>query len=357
VQAGIRLHELSAALREHGMALSCLGSVSEQSIAGAIATGTHGSGIEFGNLSTQVVALRLVTGTGEVLALDREKDEETFRAACVHLGALGVVTAVTIQAEPAFNLEESTNTEPLSNLVDDPVAGQEWLDDVVHSAEHVKIWWLPHSDALRIYRANRTQHPVSPPTLQRRFDESSLSKAFFATLLRIGARMPSMVPKINRLVRHVHFVDTHRVAASEDVFNVPQVPVHQEVEFSVPHRIAAEAFQRLVRLIENENLKVDFIVELRFVKGDDFMMSPATGRDSCHIGAYMYCPQRCTRYFKRLEQIMLGFEGRPHWGKQFEATREQLEPLYPEFDTFDTLRRRLDPDGVFENDFTERVFD
>ncbi len=349
VQAGIRLSDLGARLREHGMAMSVLGSISKQSIAGAISTGTHGSGLGFGNLATAVVGMRLVTGRGETLELDGS-NPELLSAARVGLGALGVVSTVTLQCEPEFNLEEVTEPVHFERALDR-------LPQLLESHEHVKLWWLPHTDFIQIYLADRSGRKATRRGLSRRLSESSASLGVFAALLRAGRARPSMIPALNRVVGGSIFVKERRVERSDRVFNVAQIPVHRESEFAVSLDYGVGAMYALRDLIQREELRVNFIVEMRFVAADDIMMSPAYGRDSCQIGAYMFESEGIDRYFSEFSRIMHAMGGRPHWGKEFSLPGAQIRELYPMAGRFNEIRKELDPHGIFENDFVRRLFE
>lgn len=348
-EGGIRIRALNERLAAHGLALSNLGSVVEQSIAGAIATGTHGSGARFGSLATQVRALRLVTPAGRTLDLSRERDPELFSAARVSLGALGIVAAATLECEPAFDLEETT--EPLA--FEDALAR---MQDLVERNEHVKLWWLPHTDRVQVFRANRTTRPrAGTDGLSRRFAESALLYWIFTGLLRVGTLAPPLVPALNPLVARAHFRRSERVDRSDRVFVVPtRVPRHLESEYAFDRARAPEALRRLRALIEARRLKVNFIVEVRFVAADDILLSPAFGRETCYLGAY--CAGDARAYFAAFEELMAELDGRPHWGKAFSLGPARLRALYPGFARFEEIRRELDPRGTLENAYTERVF-
>ncbi len=366
VEAGIRLYQLNDALASHGLALPVLGSISQQSVAGAIATGTHGSGIGFGCISSGVLALRLIRADGEPVNIG-EDDAELLSAARVHLGALGVVTRVTLQCEPAFNLREQVTVVDL----DDALAN---MDELAAGGEHVKLWWIPHTRAVRVSTLDRTDEPPGEPGPLLRIAEGAvhlgtgravdlpaavdtfLNDKAFAGMLSLSARHPALTAAINKLIAKAYFAPGRRVARSDRVFNLTMPPVHREAELGVPRKRAADALAGLVELIERERLYVNFIVEVRFVAADDIMMSGAYGRDSCQLGAYIGdCPS-CEPYFRGIEELCRPMGGRPHWGKEFVATRDELREVYPQFDRFDTIRRQLDPRGLFENDFVRRVF-
>jgi len=355
VEAGIRLRDLTERLDERGLALANLGSISEQSIAGAISTGTHGTGAGLANLASQVVALRLVAASGRVLELSPDRDPEVFRAARVSLGCLGILSAVTLRCEPAYDLVEESGPVPF----EDALAA---LPDLLAKNRHLKLWWLPHTDRINVYRLNPA--PEGPGRarfghdgLGRRLERSQAMLALFATLLRLGAAAPPLIPWANRLVSAFQFKEIRRCDRSDRVLNVSTlVPRHEETEYAIPIERTAEAMREVRALIESRGLRVNFIVEARFAAADDALLSPAHGRDSCHLGAYMYRCAGLDAYFEAFEALMARFGGRPHWGKQFRPGRAELRPLYPEFDRFDTIRRELDPRGMFENAFTRRVF-
>ncbi len=350
VEAGIRLFELNAALREAGLGLSTLGSISEQSIAGAIATGTHGSGLGYGNLASQVVALRLVTPSGEVLDLSRENEPELFRAARVSLGCLGVVTRVTLRCEPAFNLRERSRQVPFERALGE-------LGGWASAAEHMKLWWLPHTENVWHCAYDRSsREPTRTGAARRWLDDRVLAPALFPMLLRVGRLAPPLIPTFNRWVSATSFRELERVAWAPEVFNVQSVPRHDESEWALPLAGAAEALGEMRQLIARERLRVNFIVEVRFAAGDDAMLSPAHGRATCHLGAYMFRSPGWERYFDAFEDLMIARGGRPHWGKARRIEPAHLRTVYPEYDAFDGIRRRLDPLGIMSNAFVRRVF-
>jgi FAD-linked oxidoreductase len=348
-QAGMRLRDLNLALAEEGLALSAQGSVAEQSLGGLIATGTHGTGITYPNFSGMVTALRLVTADGEVRALTAA-DGEVFSAACLGLGCLGIVSTVTLRVEPAFHLEERSWTLSF----DDAVAQ---VDTLVAEHEHLKLWWVPHVDVVQVYAQNRTASPVTRRTLTERWEASPGPRWLFAGLLVLGRIFPALVRPFNRLMASSHFRSYRRVAVSHDIFNIPMPPRHDETEWGIPAVRAGEAMTRLRALIEAEGHRVNFVVEARFVAADDVMLSPAQGRDSCQLGAYIARGAANNPYMEAFQTLALSMDGRPHWGKVVTAGRACLERVMPNIRHFDVIRRRMDPEGRFTNGFASRVFD
>jgi FAD-linked oxidoreductase len=350
VEAGIRIHRLNDALKAAGLGLSILGSVSEQSIAGAIATGTHGSGLRFGNLASQVVAMRLLRPTGEAVDLSPASQPDRFRAARVSLGCLGIVTRLTLRCEPAFNLLERSRPMPFEQALAE-------LDEGVAASEHVKLWWLPHTNRVWWSCYDRTDRPPTRSgVLGRWLDDHVVTPGVFPLLLRLGQAVPAVIPPINRLVSRTRFGAVERVDWAPNVFNVGAVPRHDETEWAIPRERAADALAGLRNLIERERLRVNFIVEVRFSAADDAMLSPGFGRESCHLGAYMFRSPGWDRYFAGFEAMMMERDGRPHWGKAQRFEPDYLRRVYPEMERFDAIRREIDPGGTMENAFIRRVF-
>jgi L-gulono-1,4-lactone dehydrogenase len=348
VEAGIRIHALNAALHTRGLALSNLGSIGEQSIAGAISTATHGSGRAHGVLSTQVVGLRLLTMDGRILALSAQTHPVLFDAARVGLGCLGIITAVTLQCVPAFRLAE--RAVPLS--VDEAAAR---IPELVAAGEYVKLWWLPGTDRVLVFTATRTDAPAAPRPVKEWLDAVVLNPLIFTLVLNLGGRFPALIPTLSSLVAAIHFRPDARTDHSHRVLHIPMPPRHLESEYAIPAELAGEALLRLRALIAEHGLGVNFVQELRFVAADDLPMSPATGRDSCYIGAYTAAPRDAGRYFAAFEMLMAELGGRPHWGKLFERTPAQLAAIYPGWSDFCALRAELDPDERLVNPFISRV--
>ncbi|QDG53529.1 FAD-binding protein [Persicimonas caeni] len=348
VEAGVRLHALVDYLLERGMALPNLGSVAEQSVAGVISTGTHGTGVGIGNLSSMVESLRLVTGTGDIVEVDRESDPALFAAARVGLGSLGIITAVTMRCVPAFNLYERSWT-----LRFDEALCQ--MQSLVDRHDHIKFWWLPHTGRIQVFAADRTPREPTRVKLMHRIDDSGLLKPVFAGVLGLGGRYPEMIPALNWLVAATYFADYELVDRSHRVFNLPMPPSHLEAEFGFAREDAESALEQMRALIEWDQIRVNFITEVRFVAADDIWLSPAYGRESCQLGAYIGETPQWRSYFEGVEQIAWRMGARPHWGKTFFAGAEQMREVFPHFDDFLEVRERIDPDRVFSNAFTRRV--
>ncbi len=348
VDAGITLHRLGAELADRGLAMENQGDIDRQQLAGAISTATHGTGIRFPNLSAQVVGLRLVTADGEVRELSEEADADAWRAARVGLGALGVITRVTLRCVPLFTLERLD----LPRDLDETLAK---LDELVASNDHFEFYGFPYTGRVMTRESERNDREVEQTEAWKRWlNDVVAENAVPSAVFRLGRTVPSAIPWLNRrivpLLQPSKVVDhAYRVYASRR--NIP----FTEMEYGIPREAAAEAIRRVVDLVERRRLRVAMPYEVRFTKGDDAHLSTAAGRDTCYIAVHQYRRMDFDAYFRGVERIMDDYGGRPHWGKRHFQTAATLAPRYPDWDAFQAVRRRLDPDGVFANEYVERV--
>ena len=342
VEAGISLNELSEALWAHGLGFENLGDVDVQSIAGATATGTHGTGSRLRNLSAGLREVELVAGDGSVVTASEAEDPDAWRAARVSVGALGVVTAVTLQAVPAFTLEGVDSTAPL-----DEVLGR--IDELADGAEHFEFYVFPHSP-LALTRTNRRvdQAPQPPSRARAWVDDVLLRNHVFGLACAAGRRAPRLIPSINRLLARASG-SSRRVDRSYRVFASPRLVRFTEMEYALPRERAVEAIRAVLEVAERPGFAVPFPIEVRFVAPDDALLSPAGGRATCYIAVHMYRGMEWEPYFRAVEAVMDGLGGRPHWGKRSFLTHAQLAPRYPRWDDFQRIRAELDPSGRFAN--------
>ncbi len=348
VRAGTRIATLNAALAERGYALPIVGSIAHQSIAGATATGTHGSSLVHGNLSSLVTGLRLVTGLGEVLALS--EDDTRLGAARVALGALGVVTELTLRVTPAFRLRATVERLPIARAVRE-------LAEIARSAEYVKVWWVPHARHAYVYRYERTTEPTTrwpDPARVRWFEDHVVQARVFPALVAIERLAPRLVPAVNWLVAPT-LAHGSRVAPSALALSTTMPFLHRETEAALPLRHASAALEQLVPMLLARDHHVNMPLEVRFVRGDDAWLSPAEGADTCQIGLYAGGVPGIDATFAAFWRVMRAARARPHWGKELPHEAPEIAALYPRAEDFQRLRAELDPSGVFTNPFLERV--
>jgi L-gulonolactone oxidase len=348
VKAGITVLALAERLAELGLAMSSLGDIGYQTIAGAISTGTHGTGLRYGNMSSQVASLRLVTGTGEVISCSLDRDPDLFRAAQVGLGALGALSTVTIRCEDAFTLHAVEEPMRLDHVVSS-------MDEMAQANEHLEFFWFPHTDRCLVKRNNRTSSPPSPKNRFRAwFDDMFVANRVYGTVCRIGRARERWIPPLARLVgralSRVSYSDR-----SDHVFMSPRLVRFSEMEYAVPREAAPEALAGIRRIIDERGYRVNFPVEVRFVAADEIFLSPSHGRETCYIAVHMFREMAYEPFFRDVEALMNRFEGRPHWGKLHFQTADVLRDRYPRWEEFAAARKRCDPAGVFRNAYLDRV--
>ena len=343
VEAGITLSALSDRLSDHGLAMPNLGDIDVQSIAGAMATGTHGTGAALENISAAVKAVQLVRSDGEVLELT---DGDELRAARVSVGALGVVSAVTLQAVPAFTLEGVDAPAPLDETLDR-------LDALGAANDHFEFFTFPHSPLALTRTNNRTNAPVEPRgRLAAWADDILLKNHALQAFCSVGRVRPGWIPTINRTISRLAG-SSRRVDRSDRIFASPRRVRFNEMEYAIPRAHLAEAV-RAVRALD-DHFDLPFPIEARLVAPDDALLSPATGRETGYVAVHMFRGMEWEPYFRAVETIMDGYNGRPHWGKRHFQTASTLAPRYPGWDAFQAVRDRLDPERVFTNAYVERV--
>jgi L-gulonolactone oxidase len=348
VQGGIRLRDLNDQLFDRRLAMPNLGDINVQSIAGATSTATHGTGLAYGNLATTIVGLEIVTGDGTILRADEHHEPELLRVARVGLGALGIVTEVTLRCVPAFNLRAVETIEPLADVLAD-------FGGVMRSTDHVEFYWMPGARRCQVKRNTRTDEPARPqPKLAYVRDKWIGENLAFGTVCRVGRRFPSLAPKVAKLVTSAA-AERDLVDRSDRIFCSPRHVHFLEMEYGIPFDAIPDAIGRIGRLVASLPFPPLFPIEVRASAADDIPLSTANGRESGWIAVHQYVGAPYEAYFQGVEQIMNDYDGRPHWGKMHYQSSSTLADRYPEWDTFAAWRAKLDPAGTFRNAYVDRV--
>src|SRR5215475_13440134 len=349
VGAGMRLRQLNDALAALGLALPNLGDIDVQTVSGAISTGTHGTGASLGCLSTFVAGLTLVTGTGEVLHCSPSEKAALFEAARVGVGALGVITEVTLRCVDAFTLRAQERPARLGDILAD-------LPSYVDGHDHFEMYWFPYTDRVQVKCNDRVPASDRPlPAWRGWLDDEFLSNTVFDGACRVGRAVPVLVPTISRmsaraLSRRVY------TARSDAVFCSPRRVRFTEMEYGLPRAALPSAFDALRRIVDGLPFKVVFPVEVRFTAADDIWLSHGYGRDNAYIAIHQYVGMPYEPYMQAFEKVATDLGGRPHWGKLHWRDAESLRDAYPRFDDFLAQRDKVDPQRVFGNTYTRQVF-
>ena len=320
VWAGTELHGLGAPLLAAGLALENMGDIDRQSLAGAVGTGTHGTGRTLGSIATQVVGLRLVLASGETLDCSAEQEPEIFAAARLSLGALGVITRVTLRLLPAYRLHERTWAASFDECL-------EGLAALIEGNRHFEFFWSPREDACAMKALNpTTASALDPPAA------------------------PPAAP--GRLAR---YLGPERIDWSHRIFPSERTLRFNELEFAVPAANGPDCLRELRSLMQSRHPEVAWPIEYRTQRADDIPFSPAYGRETVTISLHQAHDRPHEAFFADAEAIFRNHRGRPHWGKMHRYDARDLRAAYPHWDQFGAARRRVDPDGRWLNPYLRRL--
>ena len=348
VEAGIHISELNEQLFELGLAMPNLGDIAYQTISGAIATSTHGTGAKISGIAGQVAAMRLVNGQGEIVNINAKQNPELLNVARVGVGALGIVTQVTLSVVPAFRLRAVEGAQKLDALIEN-------LDELVETNEHFEFFWIPHTKWALTKRNNRTTDPVHIPSRAKQwYSKTFLENYAFGAVCALGRVKPNLIPRLATALPSTG--QTEIVDESFRIFASERIVKFVEMEYAIPRQYCGEALQRIRSMIDAKGHLISFPVEVRFTAKDDIALSTASGRDSAYIAVHMYKGMAYEPYFRDVANIMSDYEGRPHWGKMHFLKDDDLSQLYPRWNEFIAARETLDPHRTFANAYTEQVF-
>jgi FAD-linked oxidoreductase len=348
VRAGTKIKALGELLFEHGLAQENLGDIDSQSIAGAVSTGTHGTGMTLGSISTQIAALTLITADGQALDCSPDQHAEVFNAARVSMGALGIISRVTLQCVPAFKLHYRWERRTF----DDVVAN---YDRYRRENRNFEFFWMPHTDLALVKFMNPTDQAVREKNRFRKFNEMALENGVFWLFSRLARARPGRSAWVSRALAGL-MTAGEDVNYSHRIYATPRLVRFQEMEYNIPVEAFPEALKEIRATIARDRHNVHFPVECRFVRADDIPLSPAYQRDAAYLAVHMYRGMPYRAYFDAMEAIFRRYEGRPHWGKMHTRTADELRALYPRWDDFHAARRQVDPDGFWLNDYLRGLF-
>jgi len=338
--AGTPMSSMGAALKEVGQALPNMADIDYQTLAGAISTSTHGTGVNFNSYSGYVTGLQLVTASGEVLDCDSGRNAEVFKAARVSLGALGVATRVRLQNRAAYRLRERQWIAKTEELLED-------VEKNTRENQHWEMLVVTHSDYALSIALNETTDPGTPPT-----DPAQEGGNEFVSIIEKLDKYGSDFPEVRRtLLNSLRYLASFedRVADSYAIYANVRTVRFNEMEYSVPAAHGPACLREILKLIRDKDLRTWFPIEYRYVKADDIPLSMFEGRDSCSISVHQHYTMDHHNFFAAIEPIFWKYAGRPHWGKVHTLNARNLQRLYPRWQEFATVRQALDPGGKFLN--------
>jgi FAD-linked oxidoreductase len=338
--AGTRLANASAAAWDAGLSFSNEPDVNVQSLAGAISTSTHGTGLTLPSLSAQIESLRLISADGKLHDLST-KDGDIFRAAICSLGSLGVISDITFQQQPQYHLRETTRVMGLPEAL--AVVEQE-KDNV----RGIELFAFPHGNTaiVKTFEEVTSAEEILPPD-----DSNELLEMVCEVTMRAGW----LTPTIQRLLGK--FIDEgFKQGPAWKVYGNVRTVRFNEMEYSVPAEEGISTLKHVCKTIRDKNINVMFPLEFRYVRADNSMIGMFSQRDSATISVHQYIKQDTAPLFSAIEPLLQKSGGRPHWGKMHTMNAEQLRQVYPEINQFNQIRATLDPQGRFLNSHLRDVF-
>ncbi|MGP1352244.1 MAG: D-arabinono-1,4-lactone oxidase [Parasphingopyxis sp.] len=340
--AGWSLAKLTAELWRHGYSLPNQGDVNPQSLAGAISTGTHGTGAELGSLATIASGFRLMLADGSVIACDKGQNAQLFPAQRVSLGLLGIALAIRIDLLPAYHLVETIRAVPLAEI-------QERWDELAELHRHVEFWAFPYADDA-ILKTLDICDPCDPPEKQTDMDEKA-----FAIYCKTVRRMPKLTGSLQRQIMK-GVKPTERRGPAYLIFPSDRDTRFEEMEHQLPRANGFAALNEVIGWIRDRKLPVSFPFEYRLVAGDDIWMSPFNAGSCASISMHQYAKMPWRDLFAEAEPIFRAHGGRPHWAKRHTLEFDDLGTLYPKTEDFRAVCRGTDPTGKFANRHLAELF-
>jgi FAD-linked oxidoreductase len=344
VHAGTRLLALGPLLGALGPALPNMGDIDHQSIAGAVSTGTHGSGITLGAIAKQVVGLRIVLANGSSVECSASKDADLFRAAVISLGAFGVISQITLKNAPSFRVKEVTKLMTVRDFAAS-------VESLQASHRHLDAWVFPFGEKVIVKLGDITTEPETKYKADD-FSENTMLKV----ASELSWRFPSRVPFFQKCLG-MFVSETTRIGPSYGIYATERKVKFNEMEYHVPAERGPACLEEVCSALRASSARPFFPVEYRYVAGDDLMLSPFNGGARASIAVHQYEKQEPWPLFNVAEPVYKKHGGRPHWAKMHTLKARDFEALYPDWQAFQKLRRELDPSGKFMNAHLRQIFE
>jgi FAD/FMN-containing dehydrogenase len=289
----------------------------------------------------------LVTAKGETIVCSKQENPDVFHCGRVSLGALGVITEVTLCVVPAFNLRAVEQPMRIDYVLDN-------FAKLIEEHDFFEFYWVPHTKWALTKANNVSVDPVdSPGRFRTWYNKMFLENYAFGMLCRIGRLFPQLIPKLATMLPSTGRVEY--VNISHRIFSSKRLVKFYEMEYSIALDSLAPALREVMKMVDDKGFRISFPVEVRCTGSDDIPLSTSTGRRSAYVAVHMFKGSAYAEYFEAVEAILRKYEGRPHWGKIHNLDASDISSLYPEYQRFIEVRNQLDPEGVFTNDYLRRV--
>lgn len=352
LHAGTYLHEIGEALREHGLALENMGDVQAQTIAGAVSTATHGTGITLGSVANQVVGWEWIDGTGKLHTHHRgdPKTDELGNALHVSLGMLGIFTKLTLRVVDLYGLRECNKRLEFEQGLAD-------FHNMASSHRHMEWFLFPGTNKLQ----QKTLSVIPPKPMKRaqkmrdQFESLFMLNGAFYMLSELARFNPKLTKKVSQISAN-SIPNTFREGYSYEVFPTPRGVKFNETEYFIKLSDFEACITEVNDVLLADNKNSHFPIEVRTHKGETGMLSPTQGEDCAVLSFHVYQGMDCEPLFNWVNDYMKKWQGRPHWGKVNKLNKEELHQLYPQLDRFLQIREKYDPDQVFINRWLQQKF-
>lgn len=348
VWAGTSLKHLGALLHECDYAMENLGDINHQTIAGAISTGTHGTGADYGSLSTQIRMLTVVTANGDIMEISPSQNPAYFQAFRISIGMLGIIVKVQLKVVKQQQLTKKSYSLSFNTCL-------RQLDSLRAQNRHAEFYWFPHTHTTQVKTVNLAYEHRQHAKKGSAFNEIVVENGALWALSEISRLEPRLAKNVSKACA-LGIPTATTTGPSHQIFVTPRLIKFREMEYSVPYEEMASVLRDIRHVIEKKKIRVHFPIECRYVKSDDIWLSPAYYRDAAYIAIHMYKGMAFQPYFDAIEEVFTYYNGRPHWGKMHSLSSESLSTVYPKWDDFLRVRQELDHEGLFLNGYLQKLF-
>jgi FAD-linked oxidoreductase len=345
--AGTKLNILSELLHAKDLGLINMGDIDKQSLAGALCSGTHGTGIDLGILSSSIIEFTVVTVAGDIVTCNSNSNKDIFDLARVNLGLIGIVIKLKINVISAYKLHFVSSKQNLHEGLDS-------LDEKLQN-RHFEFFWFPHTEVIQSRISNITNENIKEKSLIKEKIDYFTENDLFKQVSNFTRLVPSISRFVSKLCARVVGVED-RINFSNKIFANDRDVRFQEMEIAIPIEYTKEAILKIHEVIKQNKIAVHFPIEVRFSKRDDIALSPCYGRDTCFMAFHMYIGMEYKPYFNLIQDTLKQYNGRPHWGKLSFLEKEDYVSLFPRFSEFTDLRRKMDPNNQLLNSWLEKIF-
>ncbi len=345
VKAGARLKDLSPALAEYNLAFKNLGDINVQSLAGATATATHGTGETFPCLSAEIIGIKLLNAEGEIITATINDNPDLVKAAQVSIGALGIILEVEINLTDKYYLHRQAWIEPLNNVL-------EFAEDKWKQHRNFEFFYLPFSSHCACITHDETTE-TKTITVDNQDTEVLMSLKQLRDFLSWA---PNIRRKLLQFAMNAVEPEEEMGESWTLLSNVREVRF-TEMEYHIPEEHGLKALQEVIETIESLRPDAFFPIEVRKTAGDQTWLSPFQGEARISIAVHAFYKEDNSYFFKHIEPIFLKYKGRPHWGKLHSQTAQELQQMYPDMTKFCEMQKKMDPDGKFTTPYLNKILD